>query len=192
MKLLDADAAPLWMKPGFPMSSLLPQAKKGRSSRSAPLEKCKDILALLGFRPLIKASCGVQSAGAALAASPIGRRIAPGTAPVVATPVVFAPFVPAVVVPRSLRRIPAGLRPGLLLRMLRRLRGPGRLLRLAALLVVLRPVAAVLGGRVVAAAVVPVAAVPAAFLIRACGCSPASGRRRRPRGCRREACCRTP
>lgn len=26
----------------------------------------------------------------------------------------------------------------------------------------------------------------------ACGCSPASGRRRRPRGCRREACCRTP
>lgn len=183
------------MKPGFPMSSLLPQAKKGRSSRSAPLEKCKDILSLLRFRPLIKASCGVQSAGAALAASAIGRRIAPGTAPVVATPVVFAPFAPAVVVPRSLRRIPAGLRPGLLLRMLRmlrRLRGPGRLLRLAALLVVLRPVAAVLGGRVVAAAVVPVAAVPAAFLISACGCSPASGRRRRPRGCRREACCRTP
>lgn len=93
------------MKPGFPMSSLLPQAKKGRSSRSAPLEKCKDILALLGFRPLIKASCGVHSAGAALAASPIGRRIAPETAPVVATPVVFAPFVPAVVVPRS-RRAP--------------------------------------------------------------------------------------
>ena len=168
------------MKPGFPMSFLLPQAKKRRSSRSALLEKGKDTLALLRFRPLIKASCSVQSAGAV---------------PVVAPPVVFAPFVPAVVVPRSLRRIPAGLRPGLLLRMLRmlrRLRGPGRLLRLAALLVVLRPVAAVLGGRVVAAAVVPVAAVPAAFLTSACGCSPASGRRRRPRGCRREACCRTP
>lgn len=174
------------------MSSLLPQAKRGRSSRSALLEKGKDILALLRFRPLIKASCSVQSAGAALAASPIVRHIAPGTATVVAPPVVFAPFVPAVVVPRSLRRIPAGLRPGLLLRMLRRLRGPGRLLRLAALLAVLRPVAAVLGGRVVAAAVVPVAAVPAAFLTSACGCSPASGRRRRPRGCRREACCRTP
>ena len=165
------------MKPGFPMSFLLPQAKKGRSSRSALLEKGKDTLALLRFRPLVKASCGVQSAGAV---------------PVVAPLVVFAPFVPAVVVPWSLRRIPAGLRPGLLLRMLRRLRGPGRLLRLAALLVVLRPVAAVLGGRVVAAAVVPVAAVPAAFLTSACGCSPASGRRRRPRGCRREACCRTP
>lgn len=168
------------MKPGFPMSFLLPQAKKGRSSRSALLEKGKDTLALLRFRPLIKASCSVQSAGAV---------------PVVAPPVVFAPFVPAVVVPRSLRRIPAGLRPGLLLRMLRmlrRLRGPGRLLRLAALLVVLRPVAAVLGGRVAATAVVPVAAVPAAFLTSACGCSPASGRRRRPRGCRREACCRTP
>lgn len=165
------------MKPGFPMSFLLPQAKKGRSSRSALLENGKDTLALLRFRPLIKASCGVQSAGAV---------------PVVAPLVVFAPFVPAVVVPWFLRRIPAGLRPGLLLRMLRRLRGPGRLLRLAALLVVLRPVAAVLGGRVVAAAVVPVAAVPAAFLTSACGCSPASGRRRRPRGCRREACCRTP
>lgn len=159
------------MKPGFSMPSLLPQAKKGRSSCSALLDKCKDILALLRFRPLVKASRGVQSAGAV---------------PVVAPLVVFAPFVPAVVVPRSLRRIPAGLRPGLLLRMLR------RLLRLAALLVVLRPVAAVLGGRVVAAAVVPVAAVPAAFLTSACGCSPASGRRRRPRGCRREACCRTP
>lgn len=165
------------MKPGFSMPSPLPQAKKGRSSCSALLEKCKDILALLRFRPLVKASCGVQSAGAV---------------PVVAPPVVFAPFVPAVVVPWSLRRIPAGLRPGLLLRMLRRLRGTARLLRLAALLVVLRPVAAVLGGRVVAAAVVPVAAVPAAFLTSACGCSPASGRRRRPRGCRREACCRTP
>ena len=164
------------MKPGFSMPSPLPQAKKGRSSCSALLDKCKDILALLRFRPLVKASCGVQSAGAV---------------PVVAPLVVFAPFVPAVVVPWS-RRIPAGLRPGLLLRMLRRLRGTARLLRLAALLVVLRPVAAVLGGRVVAAAVVPVAAVPAAFLTSACGCSPASGRRRRPRGCRREACCRTP
>ena len=161
------------MKPGFSMPSPLPQAKKGRSSCSALLDKCKDILALLRFRPLVKASCGVQSAGAV---------------PVVAPLVVFAPFVPAVVVPWSLRRIPAGLRPGLLLRMLRRLRGTARLLRL----VVLRPVAAVLGGRVVAAAVVPVAAVPAAFLTSACGCSPASGRRRRPRGCRREACCRTP
>ena len=98
------------MKPGFSMPSLLPQAKKGRSSCSALLEKCKDILALLRFRPLVKASCGVQSAGAV---------------PVVAPPVVFAPFVPAVVVPRSLRRIPAGLRPGLLLRMLRRLRARG-------------------------------------------------------------------
>ena len=183
------------MKPGFPMSSLLPQAKRGRSSRSALLEKGKDILALLRFRPLIKASSSVQSAGIALAATLIVRHIAPGTATVVAPPVVFASFVPAVVVARPLRRIPAGLRTGLLLRMLRtlrRLRGPGRLLRLAALLVVLRPVAAVLGGRVVAAAVVPVAAVPAAFLTSACGCSPASGRRRRPRGCRREACCRTP
>lgn len=162
------------MKPGFPMSFLLPQAKKGRSSRSALLEKGKDTLALLRFRPLIKASCSVQSAGAV---------------PVVAPPVVFAPFVPAVVVPRSLRRIPAGLRPGLLLRMLRmlrRLRGPGRLLRLAALLVVLRPVAAVLGRRSSSGC------RPSGLPDNACGCSPASGRRRRPRGCRREACCRTP
>ena len=142
------------MKPGFPMSSLLPQAKRGRSSRSALLEKGKDILALLRFRPLIKASCSVQSAGIALAATLIVRHIAPGTATVVAPPVVFASFVPAVVVARPLRRIPAGLRTGLLLRMLRmlrtlrRLRGTGRLLRLAALLLVLRPVAAVLGGRV--------------------------------------------
>lgn len=169
------------MKPGFPMSFLLPQAKKGRSSRSALLEKGKDTLALLRFRPLIKASCSVQSAGAV---------------PVVAPPVVFAPFVPAVVVPRSLRRIPAGLRPGLLLRMLRRLRGPGRLLRLAALLVVLRPVAAVLGGRTrrpcSGGRRSSSGCRPSGLPDNACGCSPASGRRRRPRGCRREACCRTP
>lgn len=57
------------MKPGFPMSFLLPQAKKGRSSRSALLEKGKDTLALLRFRPLIKASCSVQSAGAVPAAA---------------------------------------------------------------------------------------------------------------------------
>ena len=173
------------MKSGFPMSFLLPQAKKGRSSRSALLEKGKDTLALLRFRPLIKASCSVQSAGAV---------------PVVAPPVVFAPFVPAVVVPRSLRRIPAGLRPGLLLRMLRmlrRLRGPGRLLRLAALLVVLRPVAAVLGrkrpgGLWGGARRSSSGCRPSGLPDNACGCSPASGRRRRPRGCRREACCRTP
>ena len=168
------------MKPGFPMSFLLPQAKKGRSSRSALLEKGKDTLALLRFRPLIKASCSVQSAGAV---------------PVVAPPVVFAPFVPAVVVPRSLRRIPAGLRPGLLLRMLRmlrRLRGPGRLLRLAALLVGAstgsgRPRRPCSGGRRSSSG-----CRPSGLPDNACGCSPASGRRRRPRGCRREACCRTP
>ena len=180
------------MKPGFPMSSLLPQEKKGEAHAPPLWRSVKTSLHFSVFDRSSRHHAAFSQRGAALAASPIGRRIAPGTAPVVATPVVFAPFVPAVVVPRSLRRIPAGLRPGLLLRMLRRLRGPGRLLRLAALLVVLRPVAAVLGGRVVAAAVVPVAAVPAAFLTSACGCSPASGRRRRPRGCRREACCRTP
>ena len=104
------------------MSSLLPQAKRGRSSRSTLLEKGKDILALLRFRPLIKASCSVQSAGIALAATLIVRHIAPGTATVVAPPVVFASFVPAVVVARPLRRIPAGLRTGLMLRLLRTLR----------------------------------------------------------------------